>query len=202
MLDNAITQIDLDIVSADHIKEVLEDSSRIALLSLSVENWEIMIKAICILRSMNIAPLVVLKELTDRLEHEELYLAFTSLKNIDQLTLHNFLMLSKTIIPTSYITSIEREARLEKKWLTEWLLANTDSNVNYYPILPWRSYIRKTINENYRFTLEFLETINSSDQETLEQLLNQFLIEKQKKVLCVFPKNWMASSNFMAKTNS
>ncbi len=197
MVNSFPHEIDLDELQlTDILLEINKENASppVVFISLSVENWEAINSSLCVLRANNLASIIFLKEPNQALNCDELSFAFTSLKKLDQLTIHNFLTLSKPFIPPFFISNIEQEAKLEKKWLTEWLLADTDTRICYYPALPWRSYIRKTINENYKFAMEFLKLIVIDDQNKLKELFLQFLEEKKKKVLCVFPKNWFSST--------
>ena len=88
---------------------------------------------------------------------------------------------------------MQTEAKIELKWFREWLMAASDSRIHKYPGMPWRSFIRKVVGENYTFACTFLELVASTatpeNREYLQLLMKGFL-ESKKKFICTFPKRW------------
>ncbi len=89
----------------------------------------------------------------------------------------------------------EIEVKIELKWFREWLVANQDSRISRYPGLPWRSYMRKVIGENFDFAQTLLNVGANLPPEmrkedlTIENLVLAYL-KSRKKAICFFPKKW------------
>ncbi len=145
------------------------------------------------LRSLNISALLLLTPASVPFTDDELEVVFTFLRDWDQLILNNFLELCRDRIPAAYLSLLQTEAKIELKWFQEWQIATSDTRIHKYPTLPWRSYIRKIVRENYKFATTFLplvepEVLQANAAET--QSVIQAFLEAKKKVVCIFPKRW------------
>ena len=143
-------------------------------------------------RASNIPAILLIKPITPHPSLEALSSFFMFLRDWDQLTLHNIVQLCGDYVPEQYRSVLRTEARIEMKWFQEWLTASHDSRISKYPGLPWRSFIRKTVQENYTFAQDFLQllTIDEGEREsTLSPFINDFLRNK-KKAISIFPKRW------------
>ncbi len=159
----------------------------------SVESLGRVRTTLCELRSLNISALLLLTPASIPFTDEELEVVFAFLRDWDQLILHNFLELCSERVPPVYLQLLQTEAKIELKWFQEWQIATSDSRIHKYPTLPWRSYIRKIVRENYKFSSTFLplvkpEVLEEKAAET-QHILREFL-EAKKKVVCIFPKRW------------
>ncbi|MBI4405933.1 MAG: hypothetical protein HY537_17370 [Deltaproteobacteria bacterium] len=170
-----------------------EDSPVFVSVVASVENWEKIKDSLCKLRASNISAMLFLNHLDVDLEDEELQYVFSYLRDWDQLTLHNILQLVGDWVPQALHQALLNEAKTEMKWFREWWVASHDSRLHKYPGLPWRSFIRKIINENFEFASFFLKLAASAataeNIQATENLVRGFL-ENKKKVVCIFPKKW------------
>lgn len=145
------------------------------------------------LRALNISALLQLSPASVPLTDDELEVVFQFLLQCDQLILHNWLELCRDRVPPAYLSLLQTESKIELKWFQEWQMAASDTRIHKYPTLPWRSYIRKIVRENYKFVSAFLPLVQPETLEAngpvLQQLVRTFLDEK-KKVVCIFPKRW------------
>lgn len=159
----------------------------------SVESLLRVRTTLCELRSLNISALLLLTPASVPFNDDELEVVFSFLRDWDQLILNNFLELCRDRIPPAYLGLLQTEAKIELKWFQEWQIATSDARIHKYPTLPWRSYIRKIVRENYKFASTFLplvkpEVLEANAAET-QHVLREFL-EAKKKVVCIFPKRW------------
>lgn len=191
-----IPEINLDTLKegGDLFKEVSEgQEEKLVTLTASLDHFERVITSLMTLRAANVSAILYLKKPESFLEDEELKNLFKYLKNWDQLFLHNFLELCGDWVPENFQNVLRNEAKIELKWAKEWLTASADQRIHKYPGLPWRSFIRKIIGENYQFAVRFIDlTALPGTPENLEAMnlhLKAFL-ETKKKVVCVFPKKW------------
>lgn len=193
-----IPEINLDTLKegSDLVQEVSgvegKDESLVSLTA-SLEHFERVITSLMALRAANVSAILYLKKPELALDDDELQRLFQYLKNWDQLFLHNFLELCGDWVPENFQNALRNEAKIELKWAKEWLTASADQRIHKYPGLPWRSFVRKIIGENFQFATKFLElTAAPGTPENLE-LMNQHLktfLETKKKVVCIFPKKW------------
>lgn len=176
-----------------HISPVEGKEEALVSLTASLDQFERVVTTLMTLRAANVSAILYLKKPESFLEDEELQALFKYLRDWDQLFLHNFLELCGDWVPESYQNVLRTEAKIELKWAREWLTASADQRIHKYPGLPWRSFVRKIIGENYNFAVKFLElTAAPGTPENLE-LMTQHLkafLETKKKVVCVFPKKW------------
>lgn len=159
----------------------------------SIDSWDKVEAAICSLRSANVSALLALQKSSEVLEDNEILYLFGVLRDWDQLTLQNFLEICGDWIPQEFQELLKNEAKIELKWAKEWLTAASDQRITKYPALPWRSFTRKIVAENYRFAVKFLELAAAPATEenmaAIHQHIRQF-IELKKQVVCIFPKKW------------
>jgi len=91
------------------------------------------------------------------------------------------------------VKDLQLESKIELKWVREWLMASHDPRISKYPGLPWRSFIRKIVQENFEFAENFLRLASvdseEKDESAIETLFTVFLRTK-KKAVCIYPKNW------------
>lgn len=160
-------------------------------LESALDNFDRIRESLLALRASNLSAILRLKPTEGLPAPEELEAVVCYLRDWDQLFLHNILVLFQGWIPEKFIKELEAEARIETKWFQEWLSANQDQRLSRYPGLPWRSYIRKVIGENFDFVLTLLKvgTPGDRDEMTLENLLRAYL-KSRKKAICFFPKKW------------
>jgi len=163
-------------------------------LEADLTEFERVRSSLCLLRASNLSPILLLKPLDPPPTVAELEAVIPYLRDWDQLFLFNILVLFQGWLPPSFAKELELEAKIELKWFREWLVANQDARLSRYPGLPWRSYIRKVIGENYDFTLMLLrvgqpDESGQRDEMTLGNLLRSFL-KSRKKAICFFPKKW------------
>ncbi|MBM4316883.1 MAG: hypothetical protein FJ116_05325 [Deltaproteobacteria bacterium] len=158
----------------------------------SVQSWEKIKDLLCGLRAVNISPILHIKGGVP-LDDDEIIFLFSFLRDWDQLFLHNFLEICGEWVPKEFQTVLQNESKIEMKWISEWLTANGDQRIYKYPSLPWRSFIRKIIGENYQFALVFLmmaaAPATDENVKAMHDHIRAFL-EAKKKVICVFPKKW------------
>lgn len=158
----------------------------------SVQSWEKIKDFLCGLRAVNISPILHIKGGVP-LDDDEIIFLFSFLRDWDQLFLHNFLEICGEWVPKEFQTVLQNESKIEMKWISEWLTANGDQRIYKYPSLPWRSFIRKIIGENYQFALVFLmmaaAPATDENVKAMHDHIRAFL-EAKKKVICVFPKKW------------
>jgi hypothetical protein len=175
------------------VSMIEEKHQNLVTLQSSIDGLERVISLLMALRSANISAILRLKKGAEVLEDEELQYLFKYLRDWDQLFLENFLELCGEWIPKEFQAAFQTESKIEKKWAQEWLVANSDQRIYKYPGLPWRSFIRKIVGENYNFAIKFLEqTALPGTPENIAEMhkgIRQFL-EAKKKVVCVFPKRW------------
>ena len=175
----------------EQVRELEGKQAPLVGLHASLEQLDKIRLAICSLRSANVSVLLDLEKSSEPLEDEELITLFGVLKDWDQLTLQNFLGICGDWIPQEFQEILKNEAKIELKWAKEWLTASTDSRITKYPALPWRSFTRKIMAENYRFAVKFLELAAApATEENLAAIKKHILqfIEIKKQVVCIFPK--------------
>jgi hypothetical protein len=146
-------------------------------------------RSLCNLRAANAPALLFLERPDNPPSLEELSQVLDFLKIWDQLTLHNLLQITYAWIPAKYSAALAQEAKVEVKWFREWLTASHDARISKYPGLPWRSYMRKIVLENYDFAATLLKLRQPSAEQPVDQLVQSFLTSK-KKTVCLFPKKW------------
>ncbi|NBX93705.1 MAG: hypothetical protein EB078_02375 [Proteobacteria bacterium] len=175
------------------ISEFEKKQSPLIGLQASLDNWKKIQSAICALRSANVSALLELRKSNEALEDDELIYVFGILRDWDQLYIQNFLELCGDWVPQEFQEILKNEAKIELKWAKEWLTAATDQRITKYPTLPWRSFTRKIVGENYQFAVKFLELAAApATPENLTAIhahIKSF-VESKKKVVCVFPKKW------------
>ena len=158
----------------------------------SVQSWEKIKDTLCDLRAANISPILHIKSGVN-LDDDEIVFLFSFMRDWDQLFLHNFLEICGEWVPKEFQTILQTESKIEMKWISEWLTANGDQRIYKYPSLPWRSFIRKIIGENYNFALVFLMLAAAPATEENVKAMHDHIkafLEIKKKVICVFPKRW------------
>ncbi len=169
-----------------------EEHQPVAYLEASLESWEKVKISLLGLRASNVPGIVLLKPVP-QVSLEEIAQIFIYLKNWDQLYVHNFLALCSPLVPEKAMKDLQLECKIELKWVKEWLMASHDSRISKYPSLPWRSFIRKIVQENFEFAQAFLRYASPDSEEKDEAatlaLLSSYLKSK-KKAVCIFPKNW------------
>jgi hypothetical protein len=146
-------------------------------------------RLLCSLRAANAPALVFFEKPESPPAPEVLGNILDFLKAWDQLTLHNLLQICYAWIPSSHAVALVQEANIEVKWFREWLMASHDERISKYPGLPWRSYMRKIVVENYDFATGLMKLRHSTDPAPTEALVKGFLSSK-KKTVCLFPKKW------------
>ena len=167
--------------------------SAVVFVEASLQNRGRIETTFCSFRASNIAAILVIKPPHPRpsLEAASSFLMF--LRDWDQLLLHNFLAIGGDWISEKYRSLLRAEARIETKWFQEWLTASHDSRISKYPGLPWRSFIRKTVQENFNFSQDYLQLLTIEDdgerEGALKLLVEGFLKEK-KRAISIFPKRW------------
>jgi hypothetical protein len=175
------------------VSELEKQKAPLVGIHASLENWDKIEAAICSLRSANVSALLALQKSNESLQDEEILYLFGVLRDWDQLTLQNFLEVCGDWIPQEFQDILKNEAKIELKWAKEWLTAASDQRITKYPALPWRSFTRKIVAENYRFAVRFLELAAAPATEenmaAIHQHIRQF-IEAKKQVVCIFPKKW------------
>lgn len=175
------------------LSQLEEKHQSLVSLAASIDSLERVVTSLMTLRATNISAILYLKKPEETLDDADLQALFKFLKDWDQLFLHNFLELCGDWVPVEFQSAIQNEAKIELKWAKEWLTANTDPRIYKYPSLPWRSFVRKIIGENYTFAVKFLEMTalpgTPENIQAIHQHLKAFL-EAKKKVVCVFPKKW------------
>lgn len=189
-------QIKLDDIHSDEelLSEIslLEDENRsLIYVTASFGSWNRLQSLFCALRASNFSAILLLQDRDPKLHIDEVEELFQFLRNWDQLFLHNILVLAKDWIPETFQERLRGEIKHELKWFREWFLACSDPKIHRYPTLPWRSYIRKVVAENYEFAQGVLRIAANgpADNTELGKLLEKFL-EKKQQVLCTFPKRW------------
>lgn len=196
MLTEKVPQLNLDEISGtEALKEQIASFEAVDVPLVNVistlDSWEWIGECLLSLRAANIAALLLLKGSDAELEEGQITHIISKLKNWDQLLVHNFMEICADRIPEQYRQPLVNESKFEIKWFTEWLVASSDSRIHNYPGLPWRSYIRKIVRENFDFASHFLnrEQGEPADIEDTQKTVRDFL-EKKKQVICVFPKQW------------
>jgi hypothetical protein len=193
-----IPEINLDALTEEaqilsEVSELEEKNPPLVTFISSPDRWDHIKRVLLSMRASNISAVLLLKRTDFVLEDDEIQSIFAFLRDFDQLLLHNFLELCDAWLPKEFLARFQNEAKIELKWFREWQMAVSDSRIHKYPGLPWRSFVRKIVGENYRFAMEFLRLIAQANtlenMEAMDVLLKGFL-ESKKKVICVFPKRW------------
>lgn len=177
----------------EEISALEKRNSPLVTLVSSPDRWDTIQEFLLALRSSNVSAVLLLQRGDFMMEDEEAIIIFTFLRDWDQLLLHNFLEICEGWVPQEYQAKLRTEAKIELKWFQEWLMAASDIRIHKYPGLPWRSFVRKIVGENFAFATEFIR-LNSlpstpENRVALDRLIRNFL-EAKKKVVCVFPKRW------------
>ena len=166
----------------------------------SIESWERIKTFLFASRASNVAALFLLKKPEGFLEDEEIQYLFGFLRDWDQLFVENFLSVCEAWVPQEFQQALKTEAKIELKWAKEWMTAASDQRIHKYPGLPWRSFLRKIMAENFDFAMKFLElTAAPATDENVKKMVThiQSFLEAKKKVVCVFPKRWPKNFNKM-----
>jgi len=175
------------------LSESFDTTVSVVQLAVNVLNWEKIPHALCTLRASNIGAIVVLELFEDEIDDSLMPSLFAMLRDWDQLSLDNFLVLCGGYLPSESQAAFEAEAKIEMRWVREWMMASFDERFYRYPSLPWKKFIRKIVSENYDFAMRFWELALSPSSEDnkrlMEDHLKLFLVMK-KKAVCIFPKNW------------
>lgn len=174
----------------EKISDLEERSARFVQLKSSVSSLPFAQKTLCAFRASGISALVMVSK-PETLGVEELTQTISNLYEWDQLTLKNILVLCRNYLPEGAYEHLDNEARTEWKWMEEWFSASDDPRIHKIPGLPWRSFIRKVVGENYQFASELIalnRDLPEGWEEQRNSLIRNFLKEK-KKVICIFPKN-------------
>lgn len=167
----------------------IENSLQVELLDISIANMSNVFKDLCERRAKN-SPVIIALKPVENISLDEAIEVAIQLRDWDQLTLQNILALFGTKFSPEALIVLQKESRIENKCFTEWLMASHDSRINKYPQLPYRSFIRKIIKENFSFILNCLQIWDSENsEEALKKVLKEF-IETKKKVVTIFPKKW------------
>ena len=151
--------------------------------------------SLLILRAQGISPVLLLTKSEPPLNTAELESVIPFLRDWDQLFIYNILVLFDGWLPEKFQKHFEMEMKIELKWFREWLVASQDSRISRYPGLPWRSYMRKVIGENFDFAQTLLQIGSNIEPEkrkedlTIENLVLAYL-KSRKKAICFFPKKW------------
>ena len=177
-------------------EEVLEFEKRgvpLVTLNSSADHWDKIRQVLCELRSANISAVLLLKQEDEVMEDEEITAILGFLKDWDQCLMVNLLELCSHCIPAVFLPHLQVEAKNELKWFREWLTAMGDTRIHRYPGLPWRSFVRKIVKENYEFGMQLLTLVSlPATTENIQRVQTHFnaFLENKRKVVCVFPKNW------------
>ena len=198
MFIEGLPELNVDTVRSEselgqEISKLEETQAPLVGIQGSLAHWDQIQIAICTLRSANVSALLALRKEEQPLEDDEILYVFGVLRDWDQLTLHNFLELCGDWIPQEFQEILKNEAKIELKWAKEWLTAITDQRITKYPTLPWRSFTRKVMAENYKFAVKFLELAAAPATEENVKAIHQHIrdfVEIKKQVVCIFPKKW------------
>ena len=183
-----------EIAEGEALRRQLDSMEKLPVVYLeaSLQSWEKIKISLLGLRASNVPGILLLKE-APQASLEEIAETLIFLKNWDQLYVHNFLALCGKFLPERALKDFQQESKIELKWVREWLTASHDQRIAKYPGLPWRSFLRKIVSENYEFAENFLrfavpESEEASETKTLELLVS--FLKAKKKAVCIFPKNW------------
>jgi hypothetical protein len=193
-----IPEVNLDAVNEEaqvqtEVSELEKNNPPLVTLRSSPDRWDNIKRALLELRAANISAVLLLKRTDFPLDGEEIKSVLSFLRDWDQLLLHNVLEISEGWVPKEFDARLQTEAKIELKWFREWLMALADPRIHKYPGLPWRSFVRKIVSENYQFATELVRLVSAG--ETMENLvaldnLIKGFLEAKKKVVCIFPKRW------------
>lgn len=163
----------------------------IVYLEATLDDFERLRQALCAVRASNLSPILLLGKGNALPSVPELEAVAAFLRDWDQLFLFNLISLFEGWIPEKFIKDLTLEAKIELKWFREWLVANQDSRLSRYPGLPWRSYIRKVIGENFQLAEGLLRLGSSPERDAaaMDRLLLEHL-RSRKKAIAFFPKKW------------
>lgn len=194
--ENKSDSIRLDEIAGDALSVELdrleESQQHVVYLEASLGSWDKIKISLCGLRASNVPGILLLKS-ASQVPLEEIAQALIYLKNWDQLYVHNFLALCGDLVPVKLQKDLQLESKIELKWVKEWLTASHDQRISKFPGLPWRSFIRKVVQENFDFAENFLRVASPESEEkndvAAESLVVAYLKAK-KKAVCIFPKNW------------
>ncbi len=171
------------------VEEIEKQKQLLVYLVGSVGAWDRIRDALMVLRSSNIAALLLFTQLEGLLTKEELEYLIAFLRDWDQLSLHNVLAVCGERIPAEYLELLRNEAKGELKHFREWLMASHDPRLHKYPGLPWRSFIRKIVAENYIFASNVGKWDVLEEPSEITRQVACFL-DAKKRVVCFFPKRW------------
>lgn len=157
----------------------------------TIKSWPLLSSAVCSLRSRNMSSLLLLTRMDESLDKDQKLTMLTMLRDWDQLILHNLMAVCSEFIPKEYDEKFRLESKTEMKWFREWLLALSDPRLHKYPNLPWRSFIRKIVSENFNFARNILlESSDAGSEDSHVQKFFSHFLDEKKKVVCLFPKRW------------
>ena len=190
IVDNS--QCEVLLARIDQIES--HDPFSLVTLDVSVAAWQACSVVLSRIRSASLPALVKLHRNDWICETGEVAFLLKALREWDQLTVHNCLALLGDYLPKGSVAALESESKVEMKSFQEWVVAANDPRIHKYPILPWRSFIRKVVAENYEFASGVLDLVylygeGCEASVDLVKLIESFLNSK-KKVLCLFPKRW------------
>lgn len=163
----------------------------LVLLSAELGQLEALREALCTLRAANLPTVVSVRPVDRAPSKVELATTIQLLRDWDQLSLENLLSVASSWIPAKFLEPLQQEAKIESKWMKEWLRAVHDPRIAKVPGLPWRSYLRKTVGENFLFADALLERdpMGEGGENEMEFLFRVFL-DRKKQAVNVFPKRW------------
>ena len=187
-----LNEVDIDDSFYDEVAPLENSESFLVYLRGNISHMDKLKKALGILRASNASSIFLLEPESANASPKEIVEVIKNLREWDQLLLHNLLQLLTDWIPEKYRESLRQEAKTELKWYREWAIASFDTHIYKIPTLPWRSYIRKIINENYNFAVAFMKLLTATPRlpEPDTDILIRAFLDRKKKVVCVFPKKW------------
>jgi len=187
-------KISIDDIASDEdllaeVSEIEKEERSLIKIEARPEQWDRVKKLLLSLRASNISAMVLLKR-SPSIKMQEIVSWIEFLRDWDQLFVHNIIELLGSKLSEKLNIELRKEVPIELKWFREWFIASTNTDINKYPGLPWRSYIRKIIGENYQFASELARRISQGATfADIDDLGRQFLADR-KQVLCIFPKKW------------
>ncbi len=160
--------------------------SQIIVITASFESLSSVKATLLSLRASDLGCVVLVQKPLEEPSFTEKQEALSMLRDWDQLLLFNVLNILSANIPDLFLSALAQEAKIEQKWFKEWVVGSQDPRMMKYPGIPWRSFIRKAVAENYTFATSVLG-MGSDQTEDFQNLVSHFLSQK-KQAVNIFPK--------------
>ncbi len=155
-------------------------SSPIVILEVSLSEWASLNSALCAMRAANTGVLVKLSTDKERpLGKSQCVEICHSLRDWDQLSFGNLITLAGELVPNELKELLNDVAQHEDRILRQWLFA-VQTSLHFGRLrFPWRSFIRRVVNENFDIAKKIFEEHSSEENN---EIFRQSYIQKRKVI--------------------